>query len=317
MLRGLLGGLGRPRNQPRRPEVDSEQLLEMCACDEFFPRPEWHRLRAWIMAEFPQRCDDAWYQVERWWLELVANHLGGCYIVEESPHFLLLLPEPARKARRLLDFAELARGRLLDILSRALEHRREGLHPLLSFEDARTYYQFLSYYGRDGEQAGSSGCFLANRYHQCVALWGNDMRVLESVLTHELTHALLFGCPIPLWLEEGLAELMPELILGHSSFRVDRHAPAQQRQCWSKHGLGGFWDGSAFRCPHRSECAYQLAGVLIRVIAERGRPLDRFVAEASWDDAGAAAASQWLDCDLGTLVEGFLGPGDWDTPGAN
>lgn len=97
---------------------------------------------------------------------------------------------------------------------------------------------------------------------------------------------------------------------------------------WRRAGLGRFWSGEGFHSAgEMQKRSYELAEVLVRNLAldfrPRGfgrdrKPVERllqFLRHASYEDAGDAAAREWLGRDLAAIVGQFLGPGDWGLAG--
>lgn len=175
------------------------------------------------------------------------------------------------------------------------------------------YYDYVSIGdGVEGETIASSGCVVDDGYCHIV-MNATPAYDIEPLLAHEFVHLALCYLPTPLWLEEGLAQLIPDIVLKRDSFRIDRELVSRHRAFWSKQRIQSFWDGSAFGDPESSELAYSLADILTRNIGrEHGQALRAFVSAADENDGGSEAARQHLGVSLTDVVSQFLGDGDWE-----
>lgn len=175
------------------------------------------------------------------------------------------------------------------------------------------YYDYVSIGDpNDGEGIASSGCVLGRGYFH-IAMNATPGWDIEPLLAHEFVHLALCGFPTPLWLEEGLAQLIPDVLLNRDSFSIDRELVSRHRAFWSNESIQSFWDGSAFGHPDSSELAYSLADILVRNIAIRhGQTLRAFTPVADEQDGGDSAAREHLGVGLADIVSEFLGDGDWE-----
>ena len=136
---------------------------------------------------------------------------------------------------------------------------------------------------------------------------------LAAVLAHEITHAHLAPLELPRWIDEGMAMLVPKLLLGDAlDPKLDAETFARHRELWDEDTIQDFWSGESFRDPETSELSYGLAEVLFAIILKNSQHLGDFVRMASWEDAGQAAAEEHLGVSLEEIAAEFLGPGDWE-----
>lgn len=95
-------------------------------------------------------------------------------------------------------------------------------------------------------------------------------------------------------------------------FSVDRELADRQAGFWTPQNIQTFWSGHSFDEPgDGNELSYSLAEILIHLLEEKGESFLDFVTMADVYDAGQDAAATVMAVDLGQLVGGFLGPGDW------
>ncbi len=208
--------------------------------------------------------------------------------------------------------AERALRQITDALPGVAGKNCYGKFACLAFRDYETYYEYISYFCPEGEFGASGGAYLAQGYSHFV-LNHAEHSSLEFVLVHELTHACLSDCPLPLWLEEGVTQIMEEAIFGHSDFAMNREELARHQSYWAENGLRCFWSGRSFQRPDDGmELSYVLAQVLTRNLLSRGRETFlRLLTAAEPLDCGDSATREIYGFGLGDLATHFLGEGDW------
>jgi hypothetical protein len=189
-----------------------------------------------------------------------------------------------------------------------------GKDILILFDDGESYYRYVShYYPKTGEFATSGGMHLNSGCSHFVAV-KNDLRVLEAMIVHEMTHASLGHLSLPLWLNEGLAVNTEQRLAGvpHQPLGSLEKRHEKMRRFWSVVSIQEFWSGEAFHRPGDSnELSYELARIIVEQLAADWERFARFAREAKAGDAGAAAARECLGVDLGEVVTVLL---ERDTP---
>ena len=281
-----------------------------------FPRPDWKTIRAWIQGNVaPDQLTTAWQAISREWLDELRERLGDAYAVAESSHFLLLAALEEKQRHHLLAFLEDARAQILRRLGDISLPERHGKHVILRFNEESDYYRYISYFDPEGEYAGSGGRFLRGGYLHVAYPHSDTLGVDGATLVHELTHNLLASFPLPLWLNEALAMAFEADIAGHGAPLVDRELAEEHRAYWNAQTIQEFWRGLSFSKVDGQKLAYNLARILLNLIATELRPSPAqfrdFVLQADRKDAGQSAAQAALNLDLNDLVATFLGPGDW------
>jgi hypothetical protein len=182
--------------------------------------------------------------------------------------------------------------RLLDRVG-ALD--RGGPHVIVVLDSDERHYDYIDCFRAEDGAYGSSAGTCVTRGYVHIVVGPGDASSRRSTIAHELTHVYLTGHDLPLWLEEGLAQLVQEHAAGER-FHLTREDQREHREHWSASGLEPFWCGDAFSMPDESQrLAYQLAHVLVRsIISDRGRRAAEFVREARFGDAGEGAARHVL-----------------------
>lgn len=296
------------------PAISLDQIVGSFEVQDGFPRPQWEKIGEWIRAHY--RKDDnneVWTEAARQWLERLKAHLGGGYEVYESDHLLLLSSSGFDNAEVLLGIAESTLSFMLDSLAELVKKTGPGHVVCLSFADSDRYYEYISHFYEEGEYGHSGGVFIDKGYGHCV-LNASDQSNLERALVHELSHALLHPRSLPLWLDEGVAQLVEEAVLSQSKFTLTRKDVREHQRYWTKNGLGGFWNGESFHRPDKGQhLSYALAQVIVRnMLSTDRRQFLTFFQTAQADDYGEEESRRVFGLTLGDWAMQFLGEGDWE-----
>jgi len=277
---------------------------------EGFSRPDWKLINEFVKAHVPgDDLSAAWDYIAAQWLEQLAADLGGGCQVRRSHSFYCLSDLEPATTRTLLDYAEFVVDTIRGSLGGAAWSGYHGKHVLLLFSDADDYFTYISYYHGEGSHILSSGIFIRKGYAH-IALPYVTTYAAQHVLVHELAHNLLCHLPMPLWLNEGLAVLMEQTVT-RKPFVIDRELADRHRTFWNEASIQHFWAGKSYDVPgDESELSYSLGNILVVLLADKPYFVE-FIKAADWRDAGQDAAVNYLEQDLGEVLGGFLGPGNW------
>jgi hypothetical protein len=269
------------------------------------PFLDWVAVQAWVDA-----MDDAalqaraWAVCERAWLERMLTALGPSYRLVEESDVILLSTLEANVARATLGFVVKTLKKITILLDGIAYIPEWGKDILIVFDDEDTYYRYVShYYPEAGEFAGSSGMYINSGCGHFVTVKA-DLRAIEPVIAHELTHSCVSHLPIPAWLNEGLAvntehRLSPP---GPSVF-TPRQMHEKHRQFWGETEIQEFWSGKSFlRNDDANMLSYDLARIIVAQLSEDWTSFRAFVLDTNLADAGAAAALAHLGMDLGAVA---------------
>ncbi len=293
---------------------DLDDILDSIPVLFGFPRPDWAKVGRWLATECAKDDrDEVCTDLARQWLATVKVAAGEGYEVFESDNFLILTSAGPTHARNLARVAERALKEMLEGLPGVAQKDGHGKFVCISFADRDSYYEYISHFYPEGEFGASGGVYLSHGYPHFVLNHAAHSS-LELVLVHELTHACLGSCPLPLWLEEGVTQIMEEAILGISRFAMNREEVERHQKYWRDSGLRCFWLGESFRRPTVGrELSYDLAEVLTRNLLSRGRDqFLRLLKEADSLDCGDTATKNVYGLGIGDLAAQFLGEGDWE-----
>jgi hypothetical protein len=280
-----------------------------------FMRPDWAVVSDWVAANVSDdRFDETWTALARDWLGQLRKSLPNHYTVTESDEFLLLTKDDTRLSRRLLQSCEHARCTILRTLVDVARDEGYGKHVVIAFADVEDYYDYITdFYPDEGEFGLSGGMFLDVGYgHFVICLAYGDQ--YERTIAHELNHNLLRHLPLPLWLNEGVTQVIEDLVVDSSYFYVDQNMVRRHRAYWNEETIQAFWSGGSFFLPDEgTELSYHLAQVLFRnLMSDYPKQIVRFLNTANHEDAGDTALQQLCGVSLGARVRQFLGDGTWD-----
>jgi hypothetical protein len=278
---------------------------------EGFSRPDWKAIHTFIKSNVSQEHKAAVWQFigEKWLLQL-AKDLGGASRVYRSANLLCMSDLDMETVQPFLPFTESAMRTVRGYLGKAAWTGYFGRHVLLLFSEFDDYFRYISYYYPDGNHALSWGTLLQKGYVH-MAIPYTNIGAVQNVIRHELVHNLLCYLPIPLWLNEGLAETIMEQA-GNARFRLDQDLIDRHREYWNDTTIQDFWTGRSFHIPAEpGELSYSLASILVKLICEKERDLTKFITAANRLDAGQQAALDALQCRLVDIATEFLGPGNW------
>ncbi len=246
----------------------------------------------------------------REWVRLLRESLGSEYQAHESTHFWLLCSQDLPTAEKLLRWAEKCYAQYARNLA-GIAPPKVGRIPMVVLKDLDYYYEYISEYYPDGEHAHSAGVYLYQGYGH-FAFCFQGLNYAERVIAHELIHAFLLGLKIPLWLNEGIAQVaeMGMTQQGHVMEDAFIHY-------WNSRTIQGFWRGAWFdpKNPGPRHC-YYLAVLLTRRLTKDMNRFREFVKMVRREDAGYAAMLEVYGVRMEDLVAEHLGPGDWIPAGA-
>jgi len=165
----------------------------------------------------------------------------------------------------------------------ALQESDATSHEQASFEDAQP-----------AEEIASAGmCFQDGYVHILAGYRRNDY--FATTIAHEFTHAVNASRQLPLWLDEGLAEVMAARFMYgkryQDNFVLDRLQWRDTVGVWKRNGFDSLWSGEAFRDLDLSYAAYDLVPRLTINLLERcGEAGFRALLESGpWEDQGDSA----------------------------
>jgi len=288
-------------------------MLTLLPTDSRFPQPDWDT----IGTELPdgdlsfEELNAFWTDRGREWVHLLRDACGAGYRGYESAHFWLVSSQPEPTCRQLLAWTEKTRGKIVSLLGEAAgTGETYGKVPILVLHDLETYYEYFARYVSDGEHALTGGVYLNRGYGHFLFTF-LDFNQAEAVLAHELTHSLLSPLGLPLWLDEGVAQLCEISVTGRDTAQHDEIRESLG-DFWTEDTIQDFWTGRGFSRPDQGQMhSYHLAKVLTRRLTGDQTRFRSFLRDAHAADAGETALQRHFNSSLPRLVAEYLGEGDW------
>ena len=279
------------------------------------PLLDGHQLTNWLndnvaIESHASMLDEA----KRGWLMHVRDALGANFQITESETALLLSSLNPITARTTASFMSDALEQVLGVLDGIAQAPQWDKDILIVFEDAESYYRYLSFFYPGAAALGLSrgmyiraGAGYIGMGH-FVAIKA-DLYAIQSMMAHEMTRNCLAHLPLPLWLNVGIAvnterQLVNKKSCGGCGSQQLHH---KLLAYWHESGIQEFWSGASFqRDDEGLQLSYELARIMVELLAKDWPSFKNFVSHAHADDAGAAAARAHLDMDLGELVCALL-----------
>lgn len=279
-----------------------------------FVRPDWD----FIGRHIEENCEEsqrpgAWNAVLEAWLETIIETLGGAYWLGVSKNFLIVTDEAENFAENLALFLEKALCSIMKLLDGIAAGPHYGKHVVVLFDSDRKFHKYIAdFYPEEGQFMSAAGVFLDRGLGHFV-LPQVDIGTTEHVVAHELCHACVAHLPIPLWLDEGIAEIMEDAIRGYDHFVADDWIMERHHAFWNAEEIQQFWSGESFSRPDEgSELSYHLARILVGALSHDYASFRRFVLSANRKDSGESAVQEVYGGSLAHLVEQCLGSGNWE-----
>jgi hypothetical protein len=284
-------------------------LLRHITSHEGYPIMDWATIHSHVASiESDALQGRMWSAVERAWLLHLRAALGPRFRINETDHAMLLSSLEANVASATLDYMEKTLQRILRLLNDITQDAPWGKDILIVFDDDESYYRYVSFYYPDaGDFAFSGGMHIDAGCSHYVTV-KNDLRVIEPIIAHEMTHGCLRHLPLPAWLNEGLAVNVERKLAPSPQTHTPQQLRARHLGFWGEAEIQEFWSGKSFlRQDDGNVLSYELACLLVGQMSQAGEPFKQFVLAADGGDAGAASAKQYLETDLGGIVCALLG----------
>lgn len=266
---------------------------------------DWEAAGAWVDAlpdDAARRA--AWDDLERAWLAHLRSALGPDYRLRDTDDAMLLSTLDPGLADATLAFMAKTLRRIVHVLEGIGRPPHEGKSILVLMDDADTYYRYVArHYDTGGEFAFSGGMYIDDGCGHFLSV-KSDVRSLEAVIAHEMTHACVGHLPIPAWVNEGIAVSTEQrLVAPGPALFTPREMHAKHRAFWDDARIQEFWSGASFlRADDGSMLSYDLARILVTEMSADWPTFRTFVLAADLADAGAAAAAEFLGIDLGAAA---------------
>ncbi len=302
------GGLEPPPSEVGVDGAPGFPIAQHIVLHDGYPIIEWSTAQSWVSEITSVELQgSAWSAVQRAWLLHMRGALGPKFRLHESSNAMLLSSLEANVARATLEYMGRTLQRVIKLLDGIARMPSMGKDLLLVFDDDEAYYRYVSFYYPDaGEFAFSGGMHIDAGCSHYVTV-KNDLRVIEPIIAHEMTHGCVGHLPLPAWLNEGLAVNIERRLAPTPSTHTPQQLRAKHLAFWGEEEVQEFWSGKSFlRADDGNLLSYDLARLMVEQLSHPWEPFKQFVLAADGADAGSAAARQYLDVDLGEVVSALL-----------
>jgi hypothetical protein len=287
-------------------------MLPLLKSDTPFPLPDWDAVHQSLIGEemsFTQ-LHAFWTDLGREWMHLLRPTLGPTYKIYESAHFWLVSEQPEKTCKHLVQWAESTHAKVLKLVDVDAGKHLFGKCPVLIVPDLDTYEIYRAAYIPEEHLGPSGGVFLNYGYGHFIFPFYN-INQAEPVLVHELAHSLVSHLPLPVWVNEGIAQLCENIISGADGIDYEK-TKEFAGTFWTSHTIQDFWSGRGFsRSDEGQVLSYHLAREVTRELAaDRSRFLS-FLREVHISDSGASALLKHFGLTPRELLSDYLGDADW------
>ncbi len=260
------------------PSIDRDAVRHLFREESGLPFVMWSKASTFI-AEQPGNQADAQRAIAAAWLDELRDSLTVDHRRWRSPGVEGLVPLEGSIGPSLARAAENS----LQILTRDLARiRGDGAIPpvaIVALEPNSAYVDFTSaFFPEEGNFATSGGLYIFREdAFPLLSINAGSRHAIEDTVAHELTHHALHGCNLPLWIEEGLTQMMEERVTGTNNFILNAEMIARQREALEDRDCEDFLSGDGFLSPSEDdqELAYHLAQWVTRSLLAT-RPSDYF-----------------------------------------
>lgn len=273
---------------------------------ENIPLLDGHRLMIWLNDNVAAELRPAlWEGAKRAWLLHMRDILGATFQVADSKTALVLSALNPTTARTTANFMSNALEQVLGVLTGIAQPPQGGKDILIVFEDAESYYRYLSFfYSAAAVQGMGRVMYIRDSIGHFVAVKA-DLYATQSMMVQEITCNCLAHLPLPVWLNVGIAVNTERQLVNKKSCGGCGSQQLHHRLLayWNEYEIQNFWSGVSFQRPDEGlQLSYELARIMVDLLAKDWQSFIRFVGHAHANDAAKAAALAYLDMDLGELA---------------
>lgn len=254
------------------PDISSSDLRPLLwSRPESLPRIDWPKANAWILARGAEFDAAAWRRaVASAFLDELRDRLEVEHVRWRSPGVEGLAPRSGMLADDIGKFAERCLRTLRAELRPLIDDQPAPVVMIVLVEPIERYIDLTDGYMPDEGDMGSSGGMYLNDGPDTlpmIAALASARFACEATVAHELTHHFLHDRRLPIWANEGIAQMMEERLTDPIQGVFTRELAEELRKYWSDGSLMAFVDGSAFGSSmgRTQEFAYALANWLVRV----------------------------------------------------
>jgi len=292
--------------------IEREEIAGFLGVEHGLPQMDWGAVDLWISRREPDQQGQAALRraAAAAWLDEVRDSLKEDHRRWRHEWVEGLGPMESDRAVRIARGTDGAIATVTKALSRMRGPVPIPPFAVVALGSSDAYYSFIShFYPEEGEWGTSGGVYINDGPDSfpLIALPTNLKWALEQTIAHELTHHALHGMGLPLWIEEGITQMMEERVTGVANFKLDREMIQRHRDRWLDGELELYLSGGAFGSAEEDtqELAYHLSQLVVRGLL--AKDAERFFAFARACRNGAVGAiERHLGASAEELVERAL-----------
>jgi hypothetical protein len=266
---------------PPVPPIDPNELASLCYLDDSLPHLDWDAVDAWVA----ERTELAQPPVLRRAVVHAFHQLLMQYV--QPPHTIWRSGHaegfaPSGMVRPISEVTERAWNLIESTITPLVTPGSATSVAVIAFSSRDLYHAYtLSRFPEEGSWSTSGGMYVREEPPRIaqIVLPLEVRQSVENIISHELTHHMLTGLKLPLWVEEGLTQMMEERVTGWSPLQANSETVMRQRELWKDGRIERFWTGESFFSDYEDEQkqSYNLAQLLVRgFLANRPDDFFRF-----------------------------------------
>ncbi|MEM9347419.1 MAG: hypothetical protein AAGB26_12455 [Planctomycetota bacterium] len=253
------------------------------------------------------------------WLNALDQALDGCFVGKAAmPGLSVLSTQDNDLATLISQHAHRCRSRLLSLAGGDAFSGLPADIVILHFREMSEYYRYIEAFFPEGEFGGSAGIQIRSGYPH-IAVWGEAYQGV-GVIAHEMLHLAVMHRELPIWIDEGLAQMFEVDMGSGSTLTFEQQEIQACREFWLSNDIQLLWQGEGFQgLEDVQKYSYMMAEMLMRNLAERyGKrsffkrnretAFVRFISTAHYEDSGDEAANKELGVSLSEIAAQFIGP---------
>ena len=225
-------------------QIDLDKVPDAFEFHDGFSRPNWGYIQEAVeRAENDLSPRERWEEVVLQWLLRLQREMGGNYTLSRNKHFLCLTTLQRSDAAAFLRLADNSHLEISQRLGDIAWRDTPGPHVVVLFEEEDDYFEYVGFFNPQDMMSDSLGMHLDYGYPH-IAIRSAGGRQDTLTLVHELTHHCVTHLPIPLWLNEGVAQRLQRFIVGAYAPR-ESESPTSTYWAdvsgWSPRSCGANW----------------------------------------------------------------------------
>lgn len=256
--------------------ITREDVRPLLTCVHGMPHVDWGMAAAWCVSHESKHAsrDQLRLSVAAFWLDELRDAMADDAQRWNRGPVLGVAPMERGTSRRLADTAEKALGIIDQACSKFRAQHDIPPIAVIALGTRDEYYSFIAHFFPSSKpSATSGGLYIRSDGDSFPMLVINPLskdHSIELTAVHELTHHVLADCRLPLFIEEGLTQMMEERATGIPNFTLDHQRVGRHREVWTPAMIDEYVAGSTFLSPTDDvqELSYHLSQWIVRSLLD-------------------------------------------------